>query len=63
MGRSTDLERDIADDPASHLGDGSSLVDEAALFASPLPMVGKERTTTRKELWVSQIKSPHICPS
>ena len=25
--------------------------DEAALFASPLPLIGKPKTTTRKELW------------
>lgn len=27
--------------------------DEAALFASPLPITGERKTTTRTELWVS----------
>ncbi|KAK4688267.1 hypothetical protein P7C73_g1840, partial [Tremellales sp. Uapishka_1] len=27
------------------------MIDEAALFASPLPLVGSPRITTRKELW------------
>ncbi len=27
--------------------------DEAALFASPLPIVGDRKTTTRREIWVS----------
>lgn len=26
--------------------------DEAALFASPLPITGERKTTTRTELWV-----------
>lgn len=26
--------------------------DEAILFASPLPLTGERKTTTRKELWV-----------
>lgn len=26
--------------------------DEATLFASPLPITGERKTTTRKELWV-----------
>jgi hypothetical protein len=33
----------------------SSLVDEAALFASPLPLTGDRKTTTRVELWVCQL--------
>jgi hypothetical protein len=28
------------------------LLDEATLFASPLPIVGERKTTTRKEIWV-----------
>ena len=27
--------------------------DEAALFASPLPITGERKTTTRTELWAS----------
>ena len=50
MGRETDLDHDGAE---GGYGGDTHLVDEAALFASPLPMVGVERTTTRKELWVS----------
>jgi hypothetical protein len=50
MGRETELDHDGAE---GGYGGDSHLVDEAALFASPLPMVGVERTTTRKELWVS----------
>ena len=30
----------------------TSTNDEATLFASPLPIVGTEKTTTRLELWV-----------
>lgn len=33
--------------------DDSALTDEATLFASPLPIVGERKTTTRKEVWVS----------
>ncbi len=29
------------------------VLDEATLFASPLPITGQRKTTTRKELWVS----------
>jgi hypothetical protein len=32
--------------------DPSRTSDEATLFASPLPIVGNRKTTTRKELWV-----------
>ena len=28
------------------------VADEATLFASPLPITGERKTTTRKELWV-----------
>lgn len=39
--------------PTAHELDGSSsLVDEAAVFASPLPLTGDRKTTTRVELWV-----------
>lgn len=31
----------------------SSLVSEVDLFASPLPITGTRKTTTRVELWVS----------
>ena len=31
----------------------AGLVDEAAIFASPLPITGDRKTTTRVELWVS----------
>ncbi|EAL19113.1 hypothetical protein CNBH2130 [Cryptococcus deneoformans B-3501A] len=31
--------------------DDSALTDEATLFASPLPIVGERKTTTRKEVW------------
>jgi hypothetical protein len=31
----------------------AGLVDEAAIFASPLPITGERKTTTRVELWVS----------
>jgi hypothetical protein len=34
--------------------DPSRTSDEATLFASPLPIVGNRKTTTRKELWVGQ---------
>nr|XP_019009024.1 uncharacterized protein I206_05664 [Kwoniella pini CBS 10737]OCF47805.1 hypothetical protein I206_05664 [Kwoniella pini CBS 10737] len=30
---------------------GMQLTDEATLFASPLPIVGERKTTTRKEVW------------
>ncbi|WWC93161.1 uncharacterized protein L201_008129 [Kwoniella dendrophila CBS 6074] len=30
---------------------GASITDEATLFASPLPIVGARKTTTRKEVW------------
>lgn len=30
------------------------LENEAALFASPLPIIGQRKTTTRVELWVSR---------
>jgi hypothetical protein len=29
--------------------------DEAALFASPLPITGERKTTTRTELWVGAL--------
>lgn len=29
-------------------------IDESALFASPLPITGERKTTTRVELWASQ---------
>lgn len=38
-----------------HLGPGPPSImtdDEATLFASPLPITGERKTTTRKELWV-----------
>lgn len=66
MGRSTDLDRDTADEnPYGGAGAGagaSSLIDEAALFASPLPMVGVQKTTTRKELWVSSDSNAYHTP-
>lgn len=31
------------------------IVDEATLFASPLPITGERKTTNRNELWVSAI--------
>ena len=31
------------------------LENEAALFASPLPIIGQRKTTTRVELWVSRL--------
>jgi hypothetical protein len=34
--------------------DPSRTSDEATLFASPLPIVGNRKTTTRKELWVGR---------
>lgn len=52
MGQSNELEREAPEDAYLTAGN-SGLVDEAALFASPLPMVGEQKTTTRKELWVS----------
>lgn len=39
----------IADETAAR---AAVLEDEAALFASPLPLTGERKTTTRKELWV-----------
>jgi hypothetical protein len=48
----------VTDDANPHtaedrLHQSSSLVDEAAVFASPLPLTGDRKTTTRVELWVS----------
>jgi hypothetical protein len=60
MGGLTDAEREGVDD-AYISRTGSGLIEEAALFASPLPMVGKERITTRKELWVSSCKYHTEC--
>jgi hypothetical protein len=37
------------DDP----GHPDEIVDEVAVFASPLPMTGERKTTTRVELWAS----------
>lgn len=38
--------------------DNLAINDEATLFASPLPIVGERKTTTKKEVWVS-----HFHPS
>lgn len=40
----------VADDQRSVM---EAVGDEAALFASPLPITGERKTTTRTELWVS----------
>jgi len=32
----------------------AEIEDEAALFASPLPITGERKTTTRKEIWVGK---------
>ena len=55
-----DVEKDIphsdahgpakADEADPHAA-ATTLVDEATLFASPLPITGERKTTTRKELW------------
>lgn len=42
--------------------DPSRTSDEATLFASPLPIVGDRKTTTRKELWVGQGTSLVVLP-
>lgn len=42
-------------EPAHHghaLSRQVTVEDEATLFASPLPITGERKTTTRKELWV-----------
>lgn len=36
--------------------------DEAALFASPLPMTGERKTTKRKEIWVGDVKARRDSP-
>lgn len=33
----------------------AELQDEAALFASPLPLTGERKTTTRRELWAGDL--------
>ena len=46
-------ERDVENPEAgSPPGLTVSVTDEATLFASPLPITGERKTTTRKELWV-----------
>lgn len=35
--------------------------DEAALFASPLPITGERKTTTRTELWVCVLRGDANC--
>lgn len=55
-----DVEKDIphsdahglakADEADPHAA-ATAHVDEATLFASPLPITGERKTTTRKELW------------
>ncbi|KAL1404821.1 hypothetical protein Q8F55_008431 [Vanrija albida] len=45
---------EAADAGPPHLGPGPPSIltdDEATLFASPLPITGERKTTTRKELW------------
>ncbi|WVF68804.1 hypothetical protein IAT40_003576 [Kwoniella sp. CBS 6097] len=37
--------------PAAAQNDPARITDQATLFASPLPIVGQRKTTTRKELW------------
>jgi hypothetical protein len=36
------------------------IIDEATLFASPLPITGERKTTTRVELWVRVRFASHI---
>ena len=47
-------EQDVENlEPLSAADVAASVTDEATLFASPLPITGERKTTTRKELWVS----------
>ncbi|WVR08359.1 hypothetical protein IAU60_005414 [Kwoniella sp. DSM 27419] len=45
MDETTENKRDLALPPSERIK------DEATLFASPLPIVGERKTTTRKEIW------------
>lgn len=48
-----DSKRDAPVDVHAHtLPTEKYLENEAALFASPLPIIGQRKTTTRVELWV-----------
>lgn len=44
-------EKDLMPDNGEVDGVAAGLGDEATLFASPLPITGARKTTTRKELW------------
>jgi hypothetical protein len=44
--------------PAVSELDGNLIQDEATLFASPLPLTGARKTTTKKELWVHFLSAP-----
>jgi hypothetical protein len=42
----------VTADAAESIERDPSVIDEAALFASPLPITGERKVTTRKEIWV-----------
>lgn len=47
------ISREKAEGHLQPVQDDLAINDEATLFASPLPIVGERKTTTRKEVWVS----------
>jgi hypothetical protein len=49
---------DKSRDAIPDLNRESASIDEATLFASPLPITGERKTTTRVELWVCLPKAP-----
>lgn len=56
-----EAKRDVSDGRHPHtLPSENYLENEAALFASPLPMIGDRKTTTRVELWVSLVFCPGV---
>ncbi|KIR34151.1 hypothetical protein I352_03386 [Cryptococcus deuterogattii MMRL2647] len=45
------ISREKVEDHLQPVQDDFAINDEATLFASPLPIVGERKTTTRKEVW------------